>query len=137
MRADLKRCAVGGQTAVEARAHTRTQIAAYTGGAHEAYLRLDLLEQVDESRSVRIGGIGIKLLILELIDRVGAIFEDLLLHIVKLVADYDCLKLHAEVVGELSSLGQQLKADVGHLAVVVLAIYYEIVGVCHIVFFDI
>jgi len=132
MGTDFESRAVSRQAAVEAGAYAGTKITSDTCCAHQAHLRLDLLEKIYESRCMRIGSVGIKLLVLKFVDCVGAILEYLLLDIMQLVAYDHCLKFHSEAVGELASLGKQLKADVGHLAVVVFAIYYEIVGVCHI-----
>ena len=42
---DLQRGAVGGQAAVQARGNAGTQVTADGGGAHEAHLRLNFLEQ--------------------------------------------------------------------------------------------
>ncbi len=46
--ADLKRSAVGGESAVEAGRYARTEVASYTCCSHQADLGLDFLEKVDQ-----------------------------------------------------------------------------------------
>jgi hypothetical protein len=125
--ADFKRGAVGGETAVEARAHAGAEVAAYAGGAHKAYLRLNLAEEVDEDCGVRIGGVGVETDVFHLIHYVGAVGEYLFFDAVEFVADNDCFEFYAETVGQHAAFSEKLKADVCHTAFVVFAVYYEVV----------
>ena len=56
----FQRSAVGGKSAGKRGGHAWTEVTAYHGGAHKAYLRFFLLEQVDHYRSVRQGSVGVK-----------------------------------------------------------------------------
>ena len=70
-------------------------------------------------------------LVLHLINHVDTIGEQLLLDAVEFVTQHQRLKAAAQTGSQLAALGQQFEADVGNLALVVLAIDYQIILVVH------
>ena len=124
-------CTVGGKTAVEARAHAGTQVAADAGCTHEANLGLNLAEKVDEHGGMWIRGIGVEAFVFYLIYYICAVGENLLFDTVELVADYEGFKFDPEFVGKYTALGQELEAHIGYAAFIVFAVYYQIIIVCH------
>ena len=129
--ADFEGGAVGGEAAVEARADTRAEVAAYAGGTHKAYLGLDFAEEVDEHCRMGVGGIGVEARVFDLVDHVGAVGEYLVFDAVELVADNEGFEFDAEAVGKHAALGKELEAHIGYAAFVVFAVYYQVVVVCH------
>ena len=72
-------------------------------------------------------------LVLQLVEGIDAVRHHLLLYLGEVVAGNHCLEFHAELVGELAALGEQLEADVGHAAILIFEVYYDVVGVlCHV-----
>ena len=129
--ADYKRCAVGRKARMEAGGYARTEVSADACGAHQADLRLDFAEEVDEHGCVGVGGVGIEALVGHFIHYVGTIGEKLVFHPVEIVAYYDGLEFHAELRCELAAFGEKFEAYVGHFAVLKLAIYNEVVLILH------
>ena len=78
-----------------------------------------------------VGGVGIETLVLYLIYNVGAVGEELVFDPVELVAHDKSLQLHAKLAGKLATLGEEFKADIGHLAILVFAINYQVVIILH------
>ena len=75
--------------------------------------------------------IRIKTMILHFIYAVNAIREDLFLDIFQFVACHYCLKFDAELIGKRATFGEEFKADIGHLAILVFAINYQVVIILH------
>ena len=121
--ADFERGAVGRQTAEERRRHARAQVAAYDGGAHQAYLRLLGLEEVDQHGGVRQRCVGIEPRSVKDVNHVHTIGEHLLFDSLQVAACHYGFELAAETVGQRATLGEQFEADVGHGALFQFAIY--------------
>jgi len=126
--ADFEGCTVGGETAVEAGRNAGTEVAADAGGAHEADLRFNFLEEVDKDGCVGIGGIGIEAFVLNLVNGVDSVGEELFFDVVEFVAYNDGFEFDTEFVGKDAAFGEELKADIGNTAFVKLTIYDEIVS---------
>ena len=67
-------------------------------------------------------GVGEQALILQLVHHVHAIGEELLLYALEFVAQHHSLQFDAASRGKRTTLGEQLKAHIGHAALVILAI---------------
>ena len=104
IRANLQLRAVGGEAAGERGADARTQVAADDRSAHEADLRLLLLEEVYEDVRVGSAGVGEQFGGVEDEELVHAIRQDLVFHL----ASHHGVQLHTQRIGELATLGQQL-----------------------------
>lgn len=78
-----------------------------------------------------VGSIRIEASILHLIDHIHPVREKRILDSVEFVAYYQRFEFHTELVGEHTALGEKFKTHVGYLAMLILAIYYEIVVVVH------
>ncbi len=78
-----------------------------------------------------VGGIWIETSVLYLINHIHAIGEERILDTVEFIAYYQCFKFNAKFVGEHAALGEKFKAHIGYFAMLILAIYYEIVVVVH------
>jgi len=76
-------------------------------------------------------GVRIEALVLHLIKAVNTIGEHLLIYIGEVVAGHYGFKFAAQLIGERAALGEELKAHVGHMALLELEIYYEIILVGH------
>ena len=77
-----------------------------------------------------IGGVWIQTGIFYLVHHIGSVGEELILDAVELVADDEGLEFHAELVGQLTALGEQFQAHIRHLAFIVFAIDDYVVLVC-------
>ena len=127
---NLKLSAVGSQSAGERRRHARTQVTTYDGGTHEAYLRFFLLEQVDQYVGVWCRGVGEESLAVEHEQFIHAVWQNLCLYLaLDACAGNNGVELHAELVGELASLGEQLLRYFGHDRALYLAIYEYVVHI--------
>ena len=115
IRADFQLRAVGGEAAGKAGRNTRAQVAANHGRAHQADLRLLLLEQVHEDIRVRGGGIRKEALAVKNEEFVHAVREDLVFHFsFDTGTGHHGVQFHAQRVGELAALGQQLLGNFGN-----------------------
>ena len=124
--------AVGGQTAVQSRAHTWAKVASHHIGTHQAYLWLLLLEQVYQHGSVGLGGIGCQSRCIKDVQAIHSVGEDLLFHLSCDAASCGYgLQLHAQRVGQFAALGKQFLAHLSHLCAFYLAIYEYVVHVSY------
>ena len=131
--ANLQLGAVGGESARERRRHAGTEVAAYHGCAHEAYLRLLLLEKVYENVGVGSRGVGEQPLAVEHEQLVNAIGQYLLLHLsLNSRSGNHGVQFHAQLCGQLAALGEQLLRHLGHSGALYLTIYEYVVHPCFI-----
>ena len=97
---DFQRRTVGRQAACKRRADARTEVAADDGGAHQADLRLLLLEEVDQDAGMGLRGVGIEALGIKDVEFVHAVGQDILLHLSgNAVSGGNSLELDAQLVG--------------------------------------
>lgn len=73
---------------------------------------------------MRVAYVREKTLVFHLVYHIGTIREYLVLYPVELVSDYESLKFDTEFLGEFASFGEEFQADIGHFALIKLAIYY-------------
>ena len=105
--ADFQLGAVGGKAAGQGRGHARAQVTADDGRAHQADLRLLLLEQVHEDVGMRGGGIREEFLAVKDEEFVHAIREDLVFHLaLDAGTGDDGVQLDAQLIGQFTALGQ-------------------------------
>ncbi len=69
-------------------------------------------------------------MILHFIYAVNAIREDLFLDIFQFVACHYSLKFDAELIGKRATFGEEFKADISNLTILIFAIYDQIILVC-------
>ena len=130
--ADFELRAVGGEAAGEARGDARTEVAADDRGAHQADLRLLLLEEVHHDVGVGSRGVGEELGGIEDEEFVDAVRQHLLLDFaLDAGADGDGVQLHAEFIRQLAALGEKFLRDFAHFGAFNLNIYKNVV---HILF---
>ena len=77
------------------------------------------------------GGFWIKTRVFKFVNCVYAVWKDLLFNILHIVAGNHSLEFDPEFVGELTSFGKKLQANVGDFAVFIFAIDDKIIFVCH------
>ena len=82
---------------------------------------------------MRIGSVGIETLVGHFIDHIGTVGENFFFHAVEIVANDHSFEFNAKFIGKLTSFCEELKAHVGHMPVLKLAIYYEIVIISHVI----
>ena len=75
--------------------------------------------------------VRIKTSVFNLIDNVNAIREDLAFDAGKFIAHNERFEAHTELSSQLATFGKEFKADISDIAFVELAIYYEIIIICH------
>ena len=122
--------AVGGKATRQRRAHTGTQVAADDGGAHQGYLRLLLLEEIDEDVGVGSRGIGEESLCVEDIELVYAVGKNLVFNFAfDACSGNNGLKVHTELVGQLAAFGQKLLGDFLHGGAFYFTIYKYVVHI--------
>ena len=125
---DFELGAVGGEAAGQRGADARTEVATDDGGAHQANLRLFLLEEVDEDIGVRCRGVREQALAIESEQLIHAIRQDLVFHLAfDASASHDSVQFHAQLVGQFTPFGEQLLGDFGHLCAFGLDIYKYVV----------
>ena len=126
--ADLQLGTVGSQAARQGRGDPRAEVTADNGRAHQADLRLFLLEQVHKDIRMGCGRIRGQVFPVENEEFVDAVREDLFLHFPPDAGSGDDgMELHAEFGGELAALGQQFLGDLRYGRPLYLAIYKYVV----------
>ncbi len=70
-----------------------------------------------------VGCVGIETLVFHLVNNVGPLGEELVFYTFEVVAYYHRFKLNPEFRCKLTAFGEELKAHVGHFAVLEFAIY--------------
>jgi hypothetical protein len=134
IRAYFKLCAVGRQSAGKRRRHAWPEITAYHRGAHEAYLRVLLLEKVYENISMRDGCVREQTLGVEDKEFVHAIRQYLFLNSsLDSCSGNDGMQLHTQFVSQLAAFGEQLLRDFLHLNAFYFYINKNVIHnfVCH------
>jgi hypothetical protein len=106
--------AVGGQAGVQAGRAAGAQVTADVGGADEEDLGLLVLHQVTDDLGVGVGGVDIQQLVVAVVHLVGAVAaQGLQVVLLDVLAQHHAAQLHAQVVGQLAALGEELVAG-GH-----------------------
>ena len=111
---DVQVGAVGAQTGVQTGSQTGAQVTADVGGADEEDLGLLVLHQVTDDLGVGVGGVDIQQLVVAVVHLVGAVAaQGLQVVLLDVLAQHHAAQLHAQVVGQLAALGEELVAG-GH-----------------------
>ncbi len=127
MIAYLQRSTVGGEAATQRGGYSGPEVASDDRRAHQAYLRLDLLKEINQYGRVRQGGVGRQARIVENMQHVDAVRENLFAYFAQMVSDSDGFEFTTELIGQRASFGQQFETHVGYGALIRFYIYDNIV----------
>ena len=126
---DVEAGAVGCKAGLHTCRETRTQVAAYGGGAEEHYRRFLGFDYLVDGLRIRLGNVCFEFRLVDDKHFVGTVGDTKLGLVGEFISGHYGHNLFAEGVGEFAGLSQQLEGNVLHLAVSLL---YEYVNVFEI-----
>ena len=113
--------AVRAESGVESGSAAGSEVSSDVGSSEEHYFGLELLNSVADDLGIGIGGVILKKRAVVYVYLVGAVAAELLGDTVYVVSEEYSAKLYAELIGKLSSFGDQLKCGGHHCALTLLA----------------
>ena len=113
--------AVSAQAGVQTGGAAGGQVTADVGGADQEGLGLQLLADLTDDVGISVGGVVLQQGMLADIDLVGAVAAQLLGQTLNVVAQQQAAQVDAQLVGQTTALGDQLKVGGHQLALTLLA----------------
>ena len=118
---------VGREPAAQRGGDARSEVAPHRRRTEQGYLGFLLFEDTANHRRMGQGAVRSELRIVRQPERIGSVASDNLIHLLEFVTEGERFQFAPEAVGQFAAFGEQLQADIGHLAAFRFNIYEYVV----------
>ena len=118
---------VGREPAAQRGGDARSEVAPHRRRTEQGYLGFLLFEDTANHRRMGQGAVRSELRIVRQPERIGSVASDNLIHLLEFVTEGERFQFAPEAVGQFAAFGEQLQADISHLAAFRFNIYEYVV----------